>query len=71
LQETDRKVALVVGDTVETFGWISGDWQMIRSPLGAVWVQLSGDRSETDRKWEEDLHAAPGGVTPTTSKPAP
>jgi hypothetical protein len=47
LVEMNRKVG-VVGDEglLETFGWISDDWLMIRSPGGAVWMQLNGDITE-------------------------
>jgi len=43
LQELDRKVAIIREEGVETFGWISDDWQMIRSPQGALWIQVNGD----------------------------
>lgn len=43
LQEMDLKVGIVREEGIETFGWISQDWQMIRSPNGAVWIQLNGD----------------------------
>jgi hypothetical protein len=46
LQQLDRKVAIIREEGVETFGWISGDWQMIRSPQGAVWIQVNGDVAE-------------------------
>ena len=28
---------------VDTFGWISGDWEMIRSPQGSVWIRICSD----------------------------
>lgn len=40
------KVGIVREEGIETFGWISDDWQMIRSPNGAVWIQLNGDVEE-------------------------
>lgn len=43
LQDMDLKVGIVREEGIETFGWISQDWQMIRSPNGAVWIQLNGD----------------------------
>jgi hypothetical protein len=46
LQEMDLKVGIVREEGIETFGWISQDWQMIRSPNGAVWIQLNGDAEE-------------------------
>jgi hypothetical protein len=41
--EMGRKVALIEGEAYQTFGWMSSDDIMIRSPDGAVWVQLNGD----------------------------
>jgi hypothetical protein len=46
LIEMDRKVGIIREEGIETFGWISEDWQMIRSPNGAVWIQLNGDVAE-------------------------
>lgn len=43
LMETDLKVGIIKEEGIETFGWISSDFEMIRSPQGAVWIQLSGD----------------------------
>jgi hypothetical protein len=40
----NMKVGVVRDDgLVDTFGWMSGDNLMIRSPNGAVWIQLNGD----------------------------
>lgn len=39
----DIKVARIVGDQYETFGWMSEDDKMIRSPLGAVWIRITED----------------------------
>lgn len=41
--EMDLKVGIIRPEGIETFGWISEDNQMIRSPNGAVWIQLNGD----------------------------
>lgn len=41
--ETDLKVGIIKEEGIETFGWISSDFEMIRSPQGAVWIQLSRD----------------------------
>lgn len=46
LVEMDLKVGIVREEGIETFGWMSDDWQMIRSPNGAVWIQLNGDVDE-------------------------
>lgn len=47
LIEMNRKVGIVTDDgLIETFGWISDDWLMIRSANGAVWMQLNGDIAE-------------------------
>jgi hypothetical protein len=43
----DLKVGIIRDEgMVETFGWISNDMLMVRSPDGAVWVQLNGDGVE-------------------------
>jgi hypothetical protein len=47
LVDMDLKVGILREEGfVETFGWISTDWLMIRSPNGAVWMQLNGDDAE-------------------------
>lgn len=46
LKEQNTKVAKVSGENVSTFGWISLDDKMIRSPLGAVWIRVSEDSEE-------------------------
>jgi hypothetical protein len=43
LIETDLKIGIIKEEGIETFGWISSDYEMIRSPLGSVWIQLSRD----------------------------
>ncbi|MCC5954293.1 MAG: restriction endonuclease [Acidimicrobiia bacterium] len=48
LQQMDLKLGIVREDRIETIGWISTDFQMIRSPFGAVWIQLSSDMSEAE-----------------------
>lgn len=49
LQEAGRKLGVIVDDDIITIGWISDDYKMIRSPYGAVWVQLSPDMPEEER----------------------
>lgn len=49
LQEAGRKLGVLVDDDIVTIGWISDDYKMIRSPYGAVWVQLSPDMPESER----------------------
>ena len=46
LIDEDRKIGIIHEAGIETFGWISRDDQMIRSPNGAVWIQLNGDVAE-------------------------
>ena len=47
LLEMNLKVGVIRDEgEVETFGWISTDRLMIRSPNGAVWMQLNGDEAE-------------------------
>lgn len=48
LIDTNLKVGILKEDGIETFGWISDDYEMIRSPLGAVWIQLSQDMHGDD-----------------------
>lgn len=36
LIELDLKVGIIRPEGIETFGWISDDYEMIRSPLGSV-----------------------------------
>lgn len=43
LKDMDVKVAKLIGDSFTTFGWISDDDKMIRSPNGAVWIRISED----------------------------
>jgi hypothetical protein len=58
LKEMDLKVGVIRKEGIDTFGWISKDFQMIRSPLGAVWIQLNGDTLT-----EEDLNTPPEAAT--------
>ncbi len=44
--EMGLKVGVIRPEGIETFGWITTDFRMIRSPDGAVWVQLNGDVGE-------------------------
>jgi len=46
IKENGNKVGIIKPEGIETFGWMSSDWQMIRSPSGAVWIQLNGDIAE-------------------------
>lgn len=46
IKENGNKVGIIKPEGIETFGWMSADWQMIRSPGGAVWIQLNGDIAE-------------------------
>lgn len=49
LQGVGRKVGVIEDDEILTFGWISNDYKMIRSPYGAVWVQISGDMTREEQ----------------------
>lgn len=46
LIELDLKVGIIRPEGIETFGWISDDYDMIRSPLGSVWIRISDDQAE-------------------------
>lgn len=43
LQAMNLKVGILRKEGVDTIGWISSDYTMIRSPMGAVWIRLSDD----------------------------
>ncbi len=43
VKKMDIKVAKLIGDSYSTFGWVSDDDKMIRSPNGAVWIRISED----------------------------
>ena len=50
LQDMNLKVGILREEGIDTIGWISEDYSMIRSPMGAVWIQLSGNM--TAEEWE-------------------
>ncbi len=41
--EMDLKIGIIKPEGIETFGWISTDYQMIRSSNGAVWILVVND----------------------------
>jgi hypothetical protein len=55
LSEGGEKVGLLKEQGVETIGWISPNWEMIRSPLGSVWIRICSDRG----KDHDDIGLAP------------
>ena len=40
LQEDGMKLGIIAEDGIETFGWMSKDFEMIRSSAGDVWIRL-------------------------------
>jgi hypothetical protein len=48
LIEVGLKIGIIYEDHVETFGWLSSDHKFIRSPNGAVWVQISNDMTNDE-----------------------
>jgi hypothetical protein len=48
LIEVGLKVGIVYEDHIDTFGWLSADHKFIRSPNGAVWIQISDDMSNEE-----------------------
>jgi hypothetical protein len=60
------KVGIITEDGIQTFGWISSDFEMIRSSRGAVWIRLHGDMSEPE--WAGEVEAP---VPQTDSDGAP
>lgn len=65
IMDQGRKVGIVLEEGIETFGWISQDWEMIRSPEGSVWIRLCGDGAEDAPETataENDGDGMAGGV---------
>lgn len=52
LKEDELKVAIMYEKHIETIGWISKDLRFIRSPKGAVWIQISPNMSDSEWKIE-------------------
>jgi len=46
LIDSGAKVGIIRPDGIETFGWISTNWEMIRSPRGSVWIRLCDDGAD-------------------------
>lgn len=46
LTEVGGKLGIVLESGIETIGWISPNWEMIRSARGAVWIRICADRDE-------------------------
>lgn len=53
IQNMDKKVGIIKPDGIFTFGWISDDYKMIRSPRGAVWILLNEDVNTNE--WEAPI----------------
>lgn len=72
LQEAGRKIGFI-GDDDElvTFGWMSDDFRMIRSPHGAVWVQLSADMSVDEQTEAFDAVQDRALTIPAVAEDAP
>ena len=74
LQEAGRKLGVILDDDILTIGWISEDYKMIRSPYGAVWVQLSPDMPEDERAeafdGQQDEPLTPPAAEDVESDPA-
>ena len=43
VEAMNNKVAVIRGEEVRSFGWMSDNEEMIRSPNGAVWIQITKD----------------------------
>jgi hypothetical protein len=52
------KVGVIYEDRVETFGWMSSNSKIIRSPNGAVWIKLIGDMSHQELNFESQITAS-------------
>ncbi|MGY1771634.1 hypothetical protein [Blastococcus sp. SYSU D00813] len=57
LQHEGLKLGILHEERLETFGWMSPDFQMIRSPNGAVWIQLCDDMTPAELAGEPPLRA--------------
>ena len=55
LIDLDLKVGIIRPEGIETFGWISENYEMIRSPLGSVWIRISDDQAEDAPPQQVDL----------------
>lgn len=53
--DLDLKVNILTLEGIETFGWISDDYEMIRSLLGAVWIRMSQGTIEESVNLEENI----------------
>lgn len=63
LEEDGLKIAVIDSNTVNTFGWISRDFEMIRSRQGSVWIRLNGDIDDFPIEMdspEDEIHEASG-----------
>lgn len=56
LQELDLKAAVVDGESVSTFGWMSEDLRFIRSPAGGVWIKITEDTDWYEYPWLNESH---------------
>ena len=54
LREKGTKLGIIGEHGIETIGWLSPNWEMIRTAFGAVWIRISIDR--------EQEHDDPGAV---------
>jgi hypothetical protein len=57
LVDMEMKIGIVLDDKIETIGWISSDFSMIRSADGAVWIQLCDDMTPAEKAGAVDLAA--------------
>jgi hypothetical protein len=55
LTRDGEKVGLVREEGIETIGWMSPNFEMMRSPKGAVWIRICSDRGPA----QEDPGAVP------------
>ncbi|CBN56040.1 BstXI restriction endonuclease [Kamptonema sp. PCC 6506] len=55
LMDLELKVGIITPEGIESFGWISDDYEMIRSPLGSVWIRISTDGDLDELPKSEDI----------------
>lgn len=55
LASNGEKIGIIREKGIETIGWLSPNWEMIRAPQGAVWIRICSDRGAE--------HEDPGAVS--------
>ncbi len=54
LQSEGYKIGIVADEGIETFAWMSANWEFIRSPQGSVWIRITHSADPVDHIVLED-----------------